>query len=242
MGQRAAIQEKEFFTTLRNRLGVPPNIERLRPEFPKNLESRFTAERKDVYQQPDMLVDLEENCFKNNMHCHVVTSLQTAGDIICEIVQKIQPEFSDSKHVVQHDHSLLNRLQLWKRFETEPVSVHTCFDNDPDLREKHEISCVGITAPEFVVASPAAVLQQTGAGQPRITSLLPSCHVAVVLAECIVAKLEDGYAEMTNLPGNNFTFISGPSKTADIEAQLVYGAHGPGEMHLIIVFDEIGAV
>jgi len=66
---------------------------------------------------------------------------------------------------------------------------------------------------------------------------VPSVHIAVLPLDRLVAELSEIYAHLEALDPMPaaVTFISGPSKTADIEAQLVHGAHGPREMHLFVV-------
>jgi L-lactate dehydrogenase complex protein LldG len=72
--------------------------------------------------------------------------------------------------------------------------------------------------------------------------LVPSIHLAVITADRIVADFKELYAalrwgdpshavDLTNC----LTFISGPSKTADIEATLVHGAHGPRALVLVVI-------
>jgi len=64
---------------------------------------------------------------------------------------------------------------------------------------------------------------------------VPSIHIAVLKKEHVVANLHEAYTisqEEAHL--DNMVFITGPSKTADIEAQLVHGAHGHREVHVLI--------
>ena len=79
-------------------------------------------------------------------------------------------------------------------------------------------------------------------GQPRSISLVPSIHIAVITADQILANFKELYALLrwgSKGDGveldNCLSFISGPSKTADIEATLVHGAHGPRELILIVL-------
>ncbi|HVL75378.1 MAG TPA: LUD domain-containing protein, partial [Noviherbaspirillum sp.] len=69
-------------------------------------------------------------------------------------------------------------------------------------------------------------------------SLLPETHVAIVERSRIVAAMEDAFAlaraEHGELP-RAVNFISGPSRTGDIEQTIVLGAHGPYRVHVIIV-------
>jgi len=67
---------------------------------------------------------------------------------------------------------------------------------------------------------------------------VPETHVAIVPAARIVAHMEDGWdlarSELGWLP-RAINFISGPSRTADIDQTIVVGAHGPSRVHLIVV-------
>lgn len=69
-------------------------------------------------------------------------------------------------------------------------------------------------------------------------SLLPETHVAIVPVSRIVRIMEDGWdllrRERDALP-RQVNFVSGPSRTADIEMTLVLGAHGPFRVHVILV-------
>ena len=75
-----------------------------------------------------------------------------------------------------------------------------------------------------------------GKGRARSVSLVPSIHIAVVPAGRIVGSYRRMLSALNarTLP-SHATVITGPSKTADIEATLVHGAHGPREMHLFVV-------
>jgi len=68
-------------------------------------------------------------------------------------------------------------------------------------------------------------------------SLLPETHVALVMSENLVPSLEDAFDRLrrdfpTMPPAVNF--ISGPSRTADIEQTIVLGAHGPCRVHVVL--------
>ena len=103
------------------------------------------------------------------------------------------------------------------------------------MREKTIASFIGITAPAIGVADSATVIQLTRPGQPRSTSLVPSIHIAILRQDRLVKDLEEAYVLLQEERLDSLVFISGPSKTADIEATMVHGAHGPREMHLVVI-------
>jgi len=97
---------------------------------------------------------------------------------------------------------------------------------------------VGITGTYCAVAETGTLLLLSGARTPASTSLVPETHIAIVPIGRIVKSMEDAWAllraERGQLPRAT-NFVSGPSRTADIEQTLVLGAHGPYRVHLILV-------
>ncbi|HMA87712.1 MAG TPA: lactate utilization protein C [Burkholderiales bacterium] len=97
---------------------------------------------------------------------------------------------------------------------------------------------LGVTGAYCALAETGTLMMVSGADTPAATSLLPETHVAIVPLERVVPCMEDGWdllrAEQGQLP-RAVNFISGPSRTADIEQTLVLGAHGPFRVHIILV-------
>ena len=96
---------------------------------------------------------------------------------------------------------------------------------------------IGVTGSFAALAETGTLMMVSGARTPATVSLLPETHVALVAASRIVAHMEDAWAlarrELGQLP-RAVNFISGPSRTADIEQTMVLGAHGPYRVHIII--------
>lgn len=99
---------------------------------------------------------------------------------------------------------------------------------------------VGITGAYCAIAETGSLLCLSGPGTDACTSLLPETHIAVVPVSRLVAGMEEAFAlvgaERGSLP-RALNFISGPSRTGDIEQTIVLGAHGPARVHLILVND-----
>lgn len=96
----------------------------------------------------------------------------------------------------------------------------------------------GITGCFCAVAETGTLLLLSSPDHPKKTALLPETHIAVVRAGRLVHTMEDAFAlvrrERGELPRSTW-FISGASRTADIEQTLVIGAHGPYRAHVILV-------
>lgn len=111
---------------------------------------------------------------------------------------------------------------------TQPVET---FKND--LFENLD---VGITSARGAVADTGAIVLWPTPAEPRLMSLVPPVHVAVLDADTIHASLADMMVVEKWSDGmpTNALLISGPSKTADIEFTLVFGVHGPKELIVLI--------
>ena len=97
---------------------------------------------------------------------------------------------------------------------------------------------VGVTGAFAAIAETGTLVVASGPDTPASASLLPETHVAVVRAGRIVARMEEAWDLARQAFGQlprAVNFISGPSRTGDIEQQLVLGAHGPYRVHIVIV-------
>jgi L-lactate dehydrogenase complex protein LldG len=98
-----------------------------------------------------------------------------------------------------------------------------------------------ITSTAGAVADTGALILRPNGREPRLMSLVPPVHIAVLQAQSIFPTLEDamqagGWA--ADMP-TNMLLVSGPSKTADIELTLAFGVHGPKEL-IVMVLDGEG--
>ena len=128
----------------------------------------------------------------------------------------------------------------------EGLAVHGMPATTPEseirrtLRETIAVTPIGLTGVDVALAETGTMILRSGAGRPRSTSLLPATHVAVfdrtILVESMAqvgVLLEAWNAEEAS--GAVINFITGPSRTADIELTLTRGVHGPKEVHAIFV-------
>jgi hypothetical protein len=92
---------------------------------------------------------------------------------------------------------------------------------------------VGVTKARCGLADTGSVLIMEGAGDPLKASLLPEIHIAILKTSDILPSLPDAMRLVKNT--NAAVFITGPSRTADIEMTLTIGVHGPKEIHVFLV-------
>lgn len=109
-----------------------------------------------------------------------------------------------------------------------------------DFRPPVDADLVGITGCFCAVAETGTLMLLSGGDTFASAALLPETHIAIVPVSRIVGSIEDAFAlakaERGELPRAT-NFISGPSRTGDIEQTIVLGAHGPYRVHVILVRD-----
>ena len=102
---------------------------------------------------------------------------------------------------------------------------------------------MGITGANAAVAETGTLVLVTNEGNAELVTTLPPVHVAVLGVEKIVPSFDDVTAMLGLLPRSGtaqkltvrVSFITGPSRTADIELTPVRGAHGPKELHIVLL-------
>ncbi len=107
-----------------------------------------------------------------------------------------------------------------------------------DDRTAHGDDLIGLTGCFCGIGETGTLLLLSAPATPKATALLPETHICVVQKSRIVATMEDAFALMrseTGEPPRATFFVSGPSRTADIEQTIVIGAHGPYRVHVILV-------
>ena len=95
----------------------------------------------------------------------------------------------------------------------------------------------GVTAAEFAIADYGSIVVRSWAGHEEAASLWPERHVAILAAEDIVPDMTAAFerlGESVRTGQGDFVIATGPSATADM-GELVYGAHGPREVHILMV-------
>ena len=140
-------------------------------------------------------------------------------------------------------HEFLHRLGLVELLSASGVTMldHARLTDMPaTARRKTLLACdVGITSCDCAIAETGTLMMCSQPGQERVASLLPPMHIAIVESQQIVPDLIDAIGMLNqrgfeSLP-SNVTFITGPSKTGDIELQLTTGVHGPGKWLVIVI-------
>ncbi len=112
-----------------------------------------------------------------------------------------------------------------------------------EVRPARASDLVGVTEVFCAIAETGTLVTLSGAHTPPVSSLLPETHIAVLRTAQIVPAMEEVWQRIRDTAGElprAVNFISGPSRTSDIEQTLTLGAHGPYRVHIILVAEGNG--
>lgn len=178
----------------------------------------------------DDLVDLfHDRAVKIGMHLERVTSESLLGALTGLLREKA------IKTVVLGSVPLLG--DLVGSLTSEGIEVVT-WKGTGSIDNQFDVDC-GITGVHVALAETGTLVVFSDAENSRGLSLAPPIHVAVVRKSDILPDMLDLWAQLKGIPNtelpSNMVFITGPSKTADIEGELVTGVHGPESVHIFLV-------
>lgn len=101
---------------------------------------------------------------------------------------------------------------------------------------------MGIAYAELGLSETGTVMLWNGGGRGRLVSLLPPVFVAVISENTIIPRLTEAMAYVRGKMSEGLpaciNFITGPSRTGDIEADLAFGVHGPGKVYVILLQEQ----
>ena len=189
-----------------------------------------------------------------NLNVIVLKDEASVATAITDLIRQKDPEWGNQKSIVVWQHPLIDRLNLPDALSAENIPVYvTSLDqsqtealSEPEKRDRLRRQVIdayiGITSADFCMAATASLVMRTRPGQARSVSLVPSIHIGVIYLDQIIWDLKELYALLSFDPDfskegltNCMTYISGPSKTADVEATMVHGAHGPREVYVYVI-------
>lgn len=144
------------------------------------------------------------------------------------------------RRAVAADDSVLAPLELARWGADAGVEIRRPSDFADPAAFKEAVfreADAGLTGVDFLLASTGTLVLAHDRGQARLISLAPILHIAIALAERLVADYEPVLAAFYE-PGrpapSQTTFITGPSSTADIQATPFTGMHGPRRLVVIV--------
>lgn len=163
------------------------------------------------------------------------SSLAEAGSMIADKAQELQ-----AFHILRQDDQLLKQLGLEQALPSAKLRIWND-DRDEDWKARAAEADIGVVLADHAVAYTGSLVLLSSKSKGRSVSLLPTMLFAIIPKSKVVTKLGEvlstfDEAGRDNLPAG-IHFVSGPSRSADIENDLTIGVHGPGIVYAIIIND-----
>jgi L-lactate dehydrogenase complex protein LldG len=141
---------------------------------------------------------------------------------------------------------IADRLAALGKFVTAwSASVGAARTNSlPNFTEASFAAGAGVTGVDFAIAESGTLALSSATEGVQVASLAPPIHIALYRRHQVVGSLDEVLAKLqiaktsdASTPGRSVVFITGTSRTADIEQILIRGVHGPRQVHAILVED-----
>jgi len=160
--------------------------------------------------------------------------IETKGAFIfCES----EPELHFNLKILAEKKGWKQLVVLEDKFKglTQKSAIHLLATTSVETAE------ASITGCEALIARTGSIMVSSANQSGRRLTIFPPVHIVIAFTSQIVKDIDDGLILIKKKYKNNFpsmiSLITGPSRTADIEKTLVYGAHGPKELILFLVDD-----
>jgi len=173
--------------------------------------------------------DLIEN-FRSNLefvgaNFALVFDETEAAEILLSIIKE-----KGARKIALSDSPLVKKITGHLKIDAEFVEnapAATLFESD-----------LGFTSAQSAIAETGTLVLESERERHRLASLVPPIHVCVLEARNIRQTLGEILEILQTRPSRTITFVTGASRTSDIELTLAIGVHGPGELHVILIDKE----
>lgn len=173
--------------------------------------------------------------FKQNLeavdgHCVIVDGESEVVEAMTKIVAGLQQTRLKAKSLALSDNLMVERLVKQMPLDVDELQIA------PSSSEVFHFD-VGITSAQAAIAETGTLVLDGERERHRVVSLVPPVHIAILEAKNIFSTLGQTLADIQargSKVSRLVTFVTGPSRTADIELTLAIGVHGPQELYVII--------
>jgi L-lactate dehydrogenase complex protein LldG len=173
------------------------------------------------------LAVFQKNCVQLKTDLQLVFGIEAATKTIVNLRNAHQWTAAAAHH-----HSLLDQIVPALGLKTQYM------EERPDSKSLEKCS-VGITGCDALIGQTGSILLTTRSAGGRALSVLPPHHLVIARVDQLVPDLPAAFDLLSARYGENYpsfiTFITGPSRTGDIERILVLGAHGPKNLTVILI-------
>lgn len=155
-----------------------------------------------------------------------LTNIKDAKTILQEIFKR-----ENAKNIIAFKSSLVDNLDIDKI--AKDMNINLFFEGG---KKEANIADIGISEMECALAETGSVIEWSYPVWKRLVSAMPVVHIALVNSGRIVKDFEALFDLLKEkFESGHISFITGPSRTADIERVLTIGVHGPSKLIVMII-------
>ncbi|OQB41499.1 MAG: Lactate utilization protein C [Candidatus Latescibacteria bacterium ADurb.Bin168] len=206
------------------------------PERPTSGSLRITTEVGRSVRDGKLADMFIENARAAGIDAQIVPTRTAVADAVNEIARTYS-----IRTLHAWNDGTVDRYSLGTLAEMSGLEIQRWNPEQPEESRKAAafgMQC-GLTSADYAIAETGSLVLTTSREKGRSVSLLGDVHIAIVEADRLIPDLYDLPQRLLKdhpaLLPSNVTVISGPSKTADIELQMVVGVHGPRHVFAILV-------
>jgi L-lactate dehydrogenase complex protein LldG len=241
------VSKEDFLQDVRNALGKKEPTRRAPEHVFLKASIRQQAQKADAIlkrietKRPQLLERFEEMAHKGGWKVSRVESPRELGRRVAKIARSV-----GATDVVRTDEELFERFAVddplrWVGVAVTPLPWKD-ESSETTMRRLIESAHIGITGVKYAIAETGTCVLVAGKNTTRIISLLPPVHIAIVESTNVVETLDDvmslermEYRRIGGRRSRYMNFITGPSRSADIEQTIAVGVHGPREVFCVLI-------
>ena len=185
-------------------------------------DADFTASVLNDFPKAALIENFRENLeFVGGKFSHVYDESE-AAEVLFSIIRE-----KNARQIAISDSPLVKKIAGYLKSSAEFIenaATDVLFESD-----------LGVTGAQWAIAETGTLVLESESERHRLTSLVPPVHVCVLEARNIRRTLGEILEILQRDLSRTITFVTGASRTSDIELTLAIGVHGPGELHVILI-------
>ncbi len=229
MESESRAKQEQFMMGIAGRLGhprltnAPPHPFRGAPDFWKSFE----------WSSEERVQHFTDNFEAAGGHVQRLSDMQEVQSFICSKATELS-----ARYIIHQNEVELNNLELKEKLEDIVVSQWNS-GSDEDWIARAAEADIGIVMADYAVSHTGSIVVVSSKDKGRSVSLLPTALIAIIPFERLKTRLGEVLIDFDEVGREQLPagihFITGPSRSADIENDLTIGVHGPGVVFALIV-------
>jgi L-lactate dehydrogenase complex protein LldG len=214
-----------IFASIRQHLAASLPFDAAHHAHHGQMDADLTAVVLNDFSKEALIENFRESLeFVGGNFSHVFDETQ-AAEVLFSIIKE-----KNARKIALSDSPMVKKIAGYLKIDAEFIEnapADVLFESD-----------LGVTGAQWAIAETGTLVLESESERHRLTSLVPPVHVCVLEAGNIRRTLGEILEILKSRLSRTITFITGASRTSDIELTLAIGVHGPGELHVILIDED----